>query len=489
MKAPYATKSVKHLKNNNGSWAYRRRVPKKHQKTLGEEYWNRPCGNVSYQKAVAMVTEWAEEDDALIASLDHPDTAANVREATEAKSMAPKVAGMIMAQEARILPDDFDPLDAAVARLKAADQNPEFDKQDQLARYRAILEASFSSHIIVPTDPDKRLEFDMVKTKLERRISEIAGDPNTITAVAERYYNENESRTGVRRKYRGNIKKLTDFMGDLPISHVTSVSLRRFRDQQSAIMMPSSLSSVFTPIRGMFKYAIDEELIENNPVPSVVLKRDKRSVHERKCIPYPPLEMKRLLEAMEEHWGSPKRGLRDERRIAIHMVCRVMAFSCLRPIEVVRLESKDVTDEWIKVRESKTPSSHRTVPLHPALADFPAFMASGGLETFRTLKTDQVEPVRYNFRRLIRDFMDPPISEPKKVLYSLRSTFSNAMRRAGANPDIRRAILGHAEGGSLNHYDDGPEFFKKRKWVNATDPTVIYPDTDDYYDDGLADDE
>ncbi len=253
-------------------------------------------------------------------------------------------------------------------------------------------------------------------------------------------------------------------------------------------MMPSSLAAVFTPIRGMFKYAIDEELIETNPVPSVVLKRDKRSVHERKCIPYPPLEMKRFLEAMEEHWGSPKRGLRDERRVAIHMVCRVMAFSYLRPIEVVRLETQDVSEAWIKVRESKTPSSYRTVPLHPALTDFPAFVASGGLQTFRTLKTDQVEPVRYNFRRLTRDLMNPPITEKKKVLYSLRSTFSNAMRRAGANPDIRRAILGHAEGGALNHYDDGPEFNKKRKWVNATDPTMIYDDTDDY-DDGLADDE
>lgn len=66
--------------------------------------------------------------------------------------------------------------------------------------------------------------------------------------------------------------------------------------------------------------------------------------------------------------------------------------------------------------------------------------------TFRTLKTDQVEPVRYNFRRLTRDLMDPPITDPKKVIYSLRSTFSNTMRRAGAAPEVRRAILGHSEG-------------------------------------------
>jgi integrase len=482
-------KKVKHLIDNNGSWTYRRRVPIKHQKTLGFKMWTKPCGDVSYLEAVVKVAEWTATHDAIIKLLDEPQMAETVRQETESHKMKPAISGMIKAQQKDILPTEFDPLDAAVAGLKAADQNIEFDDQDRLIRYRAILEASFGTHVAVPSDPDKRDEYDLVKRKLERRVADIAGDPNTIGAVAENYYRENQIRSGTRRKYRSNIKKLTDFLGDIPIAHVTSKSLRRFRDQQSALMIATSLAAVFTPIRGMFRYAIDEELIETNPMQSVVLKRDKRSIHERKCIPYPPREMKRLLEAMDEHWGSPKRGLSDERRVAIHMVCRVMAFSCLRPIEVVRLESEDVTDEWIKVRESKTPSSYRTVPLHPALSDFPAFMGKGGMKPFRNIETDQVEPVRYNFRTLTRKLMDPPITEEKKVLYSLRSTFSNAMRRAGANPDIRRAILGHAEGGALNHYDDGPEFFKKRKWVNATDPTVIYPDTDDDYDDGLADDE
>ncbi len=72
--------------------------------------------------------------------------------------------------------------------------------------------------------------------------------------------------------------------------------------------------------------------------------------------------------------------------------------------------------------------------------------------------------------------MDPPILDDKKVLYSWRSTFSNAMRRAGADNDMRRAILGHKLAGSLAHYDDGPEFFKKRKWIKVSDPRIDYPD-------------
>jgi hypothetical protein len=42
----------------------------KYQKTLGLKVWTRPCGDVAYQKAVALVTEWAEEHDALITKLE-----------------------------------------------------------------------------------------------------------------------------------------------------------------------------------------------------------------------------------------------------------------------------------------------------------------------------------------------------------------------------------------------------------------------------------
>ena len=125
---------------------------------------------------------------------------------------------------------------------------------------------------------------------------------------------------------------------------------------------------------------------------------------------------------------------------------------------------------------SKTEGSDRTIPLHPEIADFPAFFHDGGFDTFKSQKKDQAQSVRHNFSKLIRKTMDPPILDKKKVLYSWRSTFSNALRRAGADGEMRRAILGHAEAGALKHYDDGPEFAKKRKWVRASDPRTIYPD-------------
>ena len=204
----------------------------------------------------------------------------------------------------------------------------------------------------------------------------------------------------------------------------------------------------------------------------VRLPKDKRSIEERKWKPFAPAEVTRILQAADRQWGSPAKGLSDARREAIHMVVRVLSFSGMRPIEVIRLKPDDVTNAWIRITGSKTESSTRIVPLHPEIADFPQWVASGGLETFQSIKTDKVGSVRHNFGRLLREKMQDPIEDPQKALYSLRSTFVNAMRRAGADIQVQRAILGHKEAGAIRHYDDGPEFEVKRKWVEATDPRI-----------------
>mgnify|MGYP000381804085 CR=1 FL=1 len=167
---------------------------------------------------------------------------------------------------------------------------------------------------------------------------------------------------------------------------------------------------------------------------------------------------------------TPKGHKRPKRQRASRSNEFPHTLSGMRPIEVIRLKPDDVDEKLIRITGSKTESSTRVVPLHPEIKDFPAWLSSGGLETFQSINTDQVGSVRHNFGRLIREKMSDPITDPQKVLYSLRSTFVNAMRRAGADIQVQRAILGHKEAGAIRHYDDGPEFEIKQKWVEATDP-------------------
>jgi integrase len=343
----------------------------------------------------------------------------------------------------------------------------------------AILNIHFGPTITPPTDPEDRDEFDLAKQRLERKIARVARSPDTITKVAERYYRFAQVRDKTKDKYRRTINRLTAEVGDLPIQHLTAATLRQYRDKLTTNKsLPSTIRADFTPVIGLLGYAVDEGLIDLSPMAGVKLQKEKRAIEEMKWLPFEPDEMVRILAAVEDIWGQPTLGLSDARRQALQMAIRVLAYTSMRPAEFMALRP-EADDHCIRVEGGKTKSAWRVIPLHPKIADFPEWLKAGGLEVFANGETgeaqsDPVTPVRHNFTRLIRKKMAPPINHPKKALYSLRSTFQNALRRAGAPIAVRRAILGHVESGAMRHYDDGPEFEELKRWIELADPTEAY---------------
>ena len=324
-----------------------------------------------------------------------------------------------------------------------------------------------------PPSTDEHDEYEFVRKRLERKINNLKPNPDTLTHVSEKYFSFNQIKPHTRKKYRREIKRLILEFGDVPIKNLEASDLKNLRDSLLPQMLPASLHAVFTPIKGMFKYAIQEGIIDVNPMASISLPRDKRPIEERKWKKFEPHEALLIDQSIDKIWGHDLQGLSEERRTALRFVVRTLMFSGMRPIEVLRLTPNDVTDTFIKISGSKTESSTRVIPLHPELNELPAWLRSGGLNTFDTISGDKVTSVRHNFTRLIRELMTPPISDEQKTLYSLRSTFVNAMRRAGADIQMQRAILGHKEAGAIRHYDDGPEFDKKYEIVARTDPRYI----------------
>lgn len=344
---------------------------------------------------------------------------------------------------------------------------------DELSKLYNLL---FGSNSTPPSDPQERDEYDLAKQRLERKIARVTRKPDTITKVAERYYRFAQIRERTQDKYRRTIKRFTSFAGDLPLTHITPATLRAYRDELAKRgSLPSTVQADFTPIVGLLGYAVDEGLIEASPMASIKLPRDRRSIEESKWLPFEPQEMQRILSAVDEVWGHPLPGLTPERRAALQMVVRVLAFSAMRPSEVLSLRPDQVDNRCIRVEGGKTKSAWRVLPLHPEIRGFPSWLKEGGMAVLLNQKTgaaqtDPVTPVRHNFSRLIRDLMRPPITNQRKSLYSFRSSYQNALRRAGAPLEVRRAILGHVERGAIRHYDDGPEFELLKKWIERTDP-------------------
>jgi len=321
-----------------------------------------------------------------------------------------------------------------------------------------------------PEDLDDRDEYDFVKKKIERKLSEVKPSPNTIKHISEKYYTFNEIKPATANKYRREIKRLIKISGDIPVEHVTRDHLTTLRDDLIGKIKPASLHAVFTPIKGFLAYAMNERIIEFNPIHSIALPRDKRPLEERKWKKFTPDETLRIWNAIDTYWGKPVANISNDRRVALQMFVRVLMFSGMRPIEVFRLKKQDVTEKSIHIFGSKTQSSTRVIPLHPELQVFSKWFHKHGVSAFESITTDKVSSLRHNFTILIREKMNPPIADPQKGLYSLRTTFVNAMRRAGADIQMQRAILGHKEAGAIRHYDDGPEFEKKYEAVARTDP-------------------
>lgn len=83
-------------------------------------------------------------------------------------------------------------LSAAKVALQAADEHPEKSSAARLVGYKSIYALCFNDEVIPPTDLDERDEFDLVKRKLERRITELGGNPNTVSAMSEAYFKKNQ---------------------------------------------------------------------------------------------------------------------------------------------------------------------------------------------------------------------------------------------------------------------------------------------------------
>ncbi|MFT7509874.1 MAG: hypothetical protein ACI9KS_002054, partial [Sulfitobacter sp.] len=66
-------KKVRYLKVDRGRFYYQRRIPKDLEHLLGEKVWRKPCGDVSFSKAVQLVVSWSEVHDQFIQKMKSDD--------------------------------------------------------------------------------------------------------------------------------------------------------------------------------------------------------------------------------------------------------------------------------------------------------------------------------------------------------------------------------------------------------------------------------
>jgi hypothetical protein len=103
-----------------------------------------------------------------------------------------------------------------------------------------LLEDHFSKGHEKPIDGDERGDYDFIKRKIERRLSECQPNLMTITKVSEQYFKFNRITDSTAAKYRREIQRLVNITGDVPVQHVIVSQLKELRDALITQMKPIS---------------------------------------------------------------------------------------------------------------------------------------------------------------------------------------------------------------------------------------------------------
>ena len=192
--------------------------------------------------------------------------------------------------------------------------------------------------------------------------------------------------------------------------------------------------------------AIKEGRLKFNPFASVVPKRDDK----QRRLPLADADMKEIK--------------RNFARISVsdQLLFRLLASTGMRLSEAFEIDGEE-TERGCRyvIVGKKTEQSLRRVPLPAAVLPFVPKAIKGPL--FANNDADLSDAAS---KRLNRFLDDCGITDPRKVVHSLRHRAQDRLRAAGCPEDVRWALLGHEEKTVAAGYGEGFPVPMLKKWID-----------------------
>lgn len=195
----------------------------------------------------------------------------------------------------------------------------------------------------------------------------------------------------------------------------------------------------------MFKYAMEHDIIQKNYSDFVKVK-DKDPGTTRTDIPE---------EDREKIWQAIDQGDHDAE------IVMILCYTGMRPAELLQMEKANVDlKSRIMIGGLKTDAGQdRHVPIHPCIMPFiERLMHTDG--DLLIMRYDTGKPAEMTYNRF-REYHWKPLmvklKMPEYTPYYCRHTCATMMRTAGVDEDIRKLILGHANGDITDRYTHHPD--------------------------------
>jgi integrase len=271
----------------------------------------------------------------------------------------------------------------------------------------------------------------------------------TLGAYADTWFERGKTQRAWKvktaRSYEASLNRFKPMLGKLPISTVRPSHIAEYVAEASKTHEPATVNFDVTILHGIFKSAKREELVDFNPAEDV----ERPKVVQKRWRILEPSEVPAVLNAFE-----------DEQARTVFLTVMLTG---LRRHEIQNLRWRDVvlTDpergEHLRVRESKSESGVRIVPVTPKLSEAlwqhrrqSAYQGEDELVfSGPSGKTYNAEGFKRQFHAALKV---AGINDYVRPFHDLRHSSITNDAAAGANPTALMAKAGHADMKTTKRY-------------------------------------
>ena len=297
-----------------------------------------------------------------------------------------------------------------------------------------------------------------------------------IDCAMEEWFATRKQDPSTVKRHQVSLNRFMQMFGNTSVSAITKQMVRDYVAKLETVpdnrLLPSSKRGKLADVEGaprisastvnrhlisikaFLTFCVEQDWITNNAATGVRPPKDLRAKSSKRRTFTRDERRKLLLRAVEEDTGNSD----------MPWFIRLGAYTGARLQELAQLSIADVRQidgVWIldindlEDRKLKTAESVKQIPIHPAIRDdFLAWVETrAGPRVFQTFVADNhgrfSKQVSGQFARL----MDRAgLRDERLVFHSLRHTLKQEMSNASVDPDVRRAILGHAPRDAHDRY-------------------------------------
>ena len=229
---------------------------------------------------------------------------------------------------------------------------------------------------------------------------------------------------------------------DLPLDDVQLIRMNILKAIEKLHLSPSTLKKLLSDLKGIFKYAIELEWMDKNPVVSSML---------------PVVKKKEIKIVTAEHIEAYKKFFEEDGQVHIGLIIEFDFLTGLRIQELIDLQWEDVTPRYFIVKGKG--SRDRIFPLSP----FPRVAEI--LDELKRMGFYKPVPVKYQptlakkLRRANRNLNNkyPDLKFDGVTFHVIRKGAINNWRRLGIDTEVRNILAGHTSAIERQHYLSVPD--------------------------------